>query len=91
MSIASNQLEHTNYEGSNQLVCDFVYSRPILAGKGSLLTKKLNDSVLEAEEKYSAVPHWVLVKGDRGPSCAESLIENKAELDNKKDEVLEIQ
>ena len=55
------------------------------------MKEKLNNFVLQLEEKYWSVQQLVPVKDRQVPTGAEDLIENEAEPDGEEDEDLEVQ
>ena len=95
VSISSNLLSETIFicnEDPLQLIRDFVSSLTNIAEKSTLLMKeKLNNFVLELEEKYWTVRQLVPVKDKQVPTGAEDLIDNEAEPDGEEDEDIEIQ
>ena len=95
VSISSNMLSETIFicnEDPLQLIRDFVSSLTNIAEKSSLLMKeKLNNFVLQLEEKYWTVRQLVPVKDKQVPTGAEDVIDNEAEPDGEEDEDLEIQ
>ena len=95
VSISSNLLSETIFicnKDPLQLIRDFVSSLTNIEEKSSLLMKeKLNNFVLQLEEKYWTVRQLVPVKDKQVPTGAEDLIDNEAEPDGEEDEDLEIQ
>ena len=94
VSIASNLLEDPILicnEDPNQLIRDFVSNLTHIAEKSTLLIReKLNEFVVELEEKYLAIRQLVPVKDNPVPTRTEDLFENGPEPDEDEDEDLEI-
>ena len=95
VSISSNLISEPIFicnEDPLQVSRDFVSSLTNIAEKSTLLMReKLNDFVLELEEKYWTVRQLVPVKDKQVPTGAEDLLDKEAEPDGEEDEDLEIQ